>query len=191
MIQTLYPPFRKWSEVGTIWIYSDTHFGDKELAAGIPGRPDDEEHVKLINRKCGRKDTLILLGDVGDIEFAKKLRGYKVLICGNHDIGHTAYEEVFDEVYTGPVFISEKIILSHEPMDIKCAINIHGHDHAGKTQDMYHVNVCSDAVGYEPMNFNQFLKSGKMAHIQSIHRQIIDSATQRARKRESKGGVRK
>ena len=69
----------------TVWIISDPHFGDEDLRAGMPNRPSDEELVRRINAKVGRKDTLIILGDVGDIEFVKKLRGYKVLICGNHD----------------------------------------------------------------------------------------------------------
>ena len=71
----------------TTWIMSDPHFNDQDLRAGFPNRPDDEELVRRINAKVGRKDVLIVLGDVGDIEFAKKLRGYKVLICGNHDVG--------------------------------------------------------------------------------------------------------
>ena len=188
MIQALYPPFRKWSETGTVWIYSDTHFGDVELAAGIPDRPSDDEHVKLINKHCGKKDTLLLLGDVGDIEYAKKLRGYKVLICGNHDIGHTAYEDVFDEVYSGPLWIAEKLLLSHEPIQmINCAVNIHGHDHSRKTvNDPYHVNVCSDAVGYQPLNLNQFIqRSGRLAKVPSIHRQTIDRATGKRRGKDN------
>ena len=67
----------------TVWIISDTHFADEDLRAGMPGRPSDEELVRRINMKVGRKDTLIVLGDVGDIEFAKQLRGYKVLIHYN------------------------------------------------------------------------------------------------------------
>lgn len=183
MIQTLYPPFRHWSEQGTIWLYSDTHFCDTELKQGIPSRPDDETHVKLINQKCGRKDTLILLGDVGDIEFAKKLRGHKVLICGNHDAGYTGYEGVFDEVYDGPLFISTRILLSHEPIDLPFVLNIHGHDHMHKASDRYHLNVCSDIIHYTPVNFNQLLKSGILTNIPTVHRVTIDKATVRARNR--------
>ena len=45
----------------TVWIIADTHFGDEELRAGMPNRPSDEELVRRINAKVGRKDTLILL----------------------------------------------------------------------------------------------------------------------------------
>lgn len=187
MIEALYKPFQKWSEVGTIWIYSDPHFGDKELAAGIKNRPTAEEQVKMINAKVGRKDTLIILGDIGDIEYAKKLRGYKVLVCGNHDVGHTKYAEVFDEIYAGPVFIADRLVLSHEPIMLDFAFNIHGHNHSSVIQDGKHLNVCSDMIGYTPINFNQFVKSGALAKIPSIHRVTIDGATERKQKRLKKG----
>lgn len=176
----------KWA--GQTWhIISDLHFGDKELRAGFPNRPSDEELVRRINAKVGRKDVLICLGDVGDIEFAKKLRGYKILVCGNHDVGHTVYEEVFDEVYSGPLMIGEKILLSHEPVQLPWAVNFHGHDHAGaKRKGCF--NFCADVIGYEPVNLNQFLKSGIYKDIQSIHRITIDNATVRAKKRGKKLG---
>lgn len=186
MIEALYKPFQKWSEVGTIWIYSDPHFGDKELAAGVKGRPTAEEQVKMINAKVGRKDTLIILGDIGDIEYAKKLRGYKVLVCGNHDVGHTKYAEVFDEIYAGPIFIADRLVLSHEPIMLDFAFNIHGHNHSSVIQDGKHLNVCSDMIGYTPINFNQFIKSGALAKVPSIHRVTIDGATERKQKRLKK-----
>ena len=187
MIEALYKPFQKWSEVGTVWIYSDPHFGDKELAAGIKDRPTAEEQVKMINAKVGRKDTLIILGDIGDIEYAKQLRGYKVLVCGNHDVGHTKYAEVFDEIYAGPVFIADRLVLSHEPIMLDFAFNIHGHNHSSVIQDGKHLNVCSDMIGYTPINFNQFVKSGALAKVPSIHRVTIDGATERKQKRLKKG----
>ena len=187
MIEALYKPFQKWSEVGTVWIYSDPHFGDKELAAGIKDRPTAEEQVKMINAKVGRKDTLIILGDIGDIEYAKQLRGYKVLVCGNHDVGHTKYAEVFDEIYAGPVFIADRLVLSHEPIMLDFAFNIHGHKHSSVIQDGKHLNVCSDMIGYTPINFNQFVKSGALAKVPSIHRVTIDGATERKQKRLKKG----
>ena len=186
MIEALYKPFQKWSEVGTIWIYSDPHFGDKELAAGVKGRPTAEEQVKMINAKVGRKDTLIILGDIGDIEYAKKLRGYKVLVCGNHDVGHTKYAEVFDEIYAGPVFIADRLVLSHEPITLDFAFNIHGHNHSSVIQDGKHLNVCSDMIGYTPINFTQFVKSGALGKVPSIHRVTIDGATERKQKRLKK-----
>lgn len=178
----LYDCFQHWGEKNAVWVISDTHFGDKDIQKAFPNRPSDEELIKNINQKVGKTGTLLLLGDVGDIECAKQLKGYKVLICGNHDAGATNYKEIFDEVYTGALIIGEKLLLSHEPIDIPWVFDIHGHDHVG-TKRKGHLNVCADAIGYTPINFNQFLKSGASSKIQTIHRETIDKATERKKKR--------
>ena len=189
MIESLYKPFQHWSEKGTIWLYSDPHFEeDEDLLAPFPNRPSAEEQVKMINSKVGKCDTLLLLGDVGSIEWMAKVRGHKVLVKGNHDLGLSNYDEIFEEVYGGPVMISEKIILSHEPLDINWAFNIHGHTHMLTKNRPGHLCVCSDAISYIPINFNQFVKSGRLKEIETIHRSTIDMATERAHKR---GGKRK
>lgn len=193
MIAGLYDIFAHWHKQGTVWIYSDTHFNDKELGEGVAARPSAEEHLKLINSKVGKKDTLILLGDVGDVEIARKLKGYKILIAGNHDAGMSNYKEVFDEVYAGALIVGEKLILSHEPVNVPWAFNIHGHVHSGEPMsDNQHFNVCGEARKcYEPVNLNQFMKAGFMSKIQTIHRDTIDKATKRARKRGHKLGKSK
>ena len=237
-IAGLYKIFDHWHQEGTLWIFSDPHFGDDELTTGIHNRPSAAEIVQHINAKCGRKDTLICLGDIGDEGYVRKLRAQrKILIMGNHDAGRTKYERqivtkifdkeyytkdmayhavaglypgwrisigegfdlhspfeywkvtadnmLFDEVYEGPLMIAEKLILSHEPVDVPWAFNIHGHDHAGHARKN-HLNVCSDVIGYVPVNMNQFMKSGAMAHVDTIHRETIDKATERKRKRGGK-----
>lgn len=246
MLPGIYNSFQHWGEKHqTVWIYSDPHFNDDELAGGIKGRPSAEEQVKRINAKCGRRDCLIILGDVGDIEYVRQLRAeYKVLIMGNHDAGSsnykrqiikeiydqdkytkeqaiaeakgkfpnwkiTIYEEysfhspfmrwivyadnlLFDEVYEGALIVGEKLILTHEPVEVPWLFNIHGHDHAGH-QRTNHLNVCSDVIDWEPVNFTSFLKSGFGSKIQTIHRETIDNATKRKVKRGGKkiGEVRR
>ena len=237
MIESLYKPFQKWSEKGTIWIFSDPHFEDEDLVNAYDDRPSADELVRRINSKVGKCDTLICLGDVGALSYVPLLRGYKVLVMGNHDAGRTIYERqrywkrfdkdkytkaealdemkrrypnreysitrgnefnslfdywevcadnrFFDEVYEGPVLISPKLILSHEP--ISCgtwALNIHGHIHARTHKNgFYHYNVCADCHDYLPLNLNQFLKSGAFSYVVPIHRQTIDEATARCKKR--------
>ena len=232
MIKGLYKIFDHWHKEGTVFIYSDPHFNDPDLKKGIV-RPTAEELIQNINSKVGRKDTLIILGDICDIECVKKLRGYKVLIMGNHDSGASNYKRnkwtkifdresypnkeealekmkslypnckyivnegysfqapftfwkiiadnlLFDEVYAGPLMIGEKLILSHEPLDVPWAFNIHGHIHDSKHKnDKYHFNVCSDVIGHYPINMNQFMKSGALSKIESIHRTTIDKAIAR------------
>ena len=240
MLPGIYDSFQHWGEKHqTVWIYSDPHFNDDELAGGIKGRPSAEEQVKRINAKCGRRDCLIILGDVGDVEYVRQLRAeYKVFIMGNHDAGSTNYKreivkrifdkdihpdkaeiraimekefpgwairieedydfhcpfnrwiayadnKLFDEVYEGALIIGEKLILTHEPVEIPWLFNVHGHDHAGRKRQN-HLNVCSDVIGWEPVNFTSFLKSGFASKIQTIHRETIDNATKRKAKRGGK-----
>ena len=238
MLSGVYDKFQEWVR-GTVWIYSDPHFGDAELRKGIPDRPSDDELVRRINAKVGKHDTLIILGDVGNLDYIRKLRGHKILIMGNHDKGKANYqaksfiqiyskdnwtkEEVykdlkkkfpnynidyiyetyefhepfvrwtchlynnlFDEVYEGPLMIGEKIILSHEPIpNLTWAINLHGHVHdknASKLGDNYY-NFCADVINYEPVNLNKFLKNGCLSKIDSLHRKVIDKASNKKEKK--------
>lgn len=184
MIKTLYSCFQHWSENGSIYLVSDTHFKDldrKYMGYFI----SNEDQYYIINNICHKNDTLIHLGDVGDLSYIDKLKCYKVLIMGNHDQSIEKYKKHFNEVYSGPLWISEKLILSHEPINITTninnepiAFNIHGHDHNNKIyKDEYHLNIAQNIFGYIPLNLNQFIKSGKLKQIKSIHRMIIDNAT--------------
>lgn len=177
----------EWKDLQTCWIISDTHFGEDDLKSGFFNRPSDDDLIKLINSKVGKKDLLIILGDCGDIEYIKKLKGYKVLVAGNHDKGMNNYKDIFKMVFSGPVMIGEKLILSHEPVDIPWAFNIHGHIHDLRHKnDDHHFNVCAEAINYTPVNINQWMKQGHLSRIETIHRDTIDRATERSRKREAK-----
>lgn len=182
MYKFLYDSFaeRWYREGGTIYFYSDPHFADEEMVHLRKNYIGDEEQVKSINRICGKKDTLIILGDVGDIEYVKRLRAaYKVLIMGNHDVGASKYRGVFDEVYEGMVFISPKLVLSHEPVNVPFAFNIHGHDHSGELAGPTHMNLCAERTGYKPLSLKAICTSGFLKNIPDIHRAAIDKASHR------------
>ena len=179
MIEGLYKPFQNWGKDGAAWVIADTHFGEDDLRAAYRRRPDPETFVKTINSKVGKKGTLILLGDVGDLEYAQRLKGYKILVCGNHDQGASMYEDVFDEVYAGPIIISPRLILSHEPVCFPYMYNVHGHNHNGPLCTYGHMNVCADVIGYSPIHFNTLVKSGKLKECENIHRITIDRATEK------------
>ena len=239
----LYPCFKHWLEFNNIFLLSDPHFNDPEMIHLRKNYISDEEQVKRINAKVGKKDLLICLGDVGDISFVSKLRaGYKVLIKGNHDdkgdsyykrvrnevktldsskltdedkeklkhrtfqCGGTNYgydperemlEEIatriqttriednhlFDEVYSGPVWIAEKILLSHEPIDIPYAFNIHGHDHANWFDNGHHLNLCAEHIDYTPVSLIKLIKDGTFSKVDDIHRMTIDRATEKKLKK--------
>ena len=189
MIDSLYAPFQHWSEKNAIWIISDLHLGeDKDLRIAYPRRPEPEIIIKNINQKVGKNGTLIICGDAGLPEYVSQLKGYKILIKGNHEPGLANFKNVFDEVYEGCLIIHPHIILSHEPVTFPYAFNIHGHNHSGPFYVYGHMNVCADVINYSPINFNSFLKSGRLKECIDIHRETIDTATIRARKRGHKYG---
>ena len=247
MLPQLYENFQRWSDGGTVWLYSDPHFDDADCKAISTEWPSPEEQIAKINKKVHKGDTLIILGDIGNSEYIKRIKvGYKVLIAGNHDLGLTNYKKtithetreivvkytieeqyekdiiimrksfykylcekypyakisiqeryefhspfhffdatiddnLFDEVYGGPLFIGEKILLSHEPIDIPFALNIHGHTHARVGYGLYdlnHFNVCSNTVGFEPQNLSEIIKAGFLKRVETIHRLTIDKANE-------------
>jgi calcineurin-like phosphoesterase family protein len=169
-IKHLYHSFKHWYRGGTIFFYSDPHFSDAE-ANGFRANPiTDEEQVKSINSVMGKKDTIIILGDIGNPEFLKQIKGYKVLLLGNHDKGASFYKDYVDEVFEGPLMISHKILLTHEPVDFKYAYNIHGHDHSKTTfQDNKHLNICAEHINYKPIKLKEIVISGKLSKIPDIH----------------------
>ena len=229
MIGNLYPIFQHWSKRGSVYLISDTHFDDNDRK--IMGYTISEnEQIAILKKKVHKNDTLIHLGDVGNIDYIKQLKCYKVLIMGNHDQSKTKYEQkytiidldnltdeeiklkerrheidywnydfhapfkrgyknnnLFNEIYTGPLWISQKLVLSHEPLFIDLGItnqpiafNIHGHDHAGKFyNDNYHLNICQNVFGYEPLDLKVFIKKGFLNTVSSIHRATIDYQTEK------------
>ena len=196
MYKGLYDCFKHWYHGGQVYFYADPHFGDAEMSQlrGVT----DEEQLKNINAKVGKNDTIVILGDVGDVNWVAKIRGYKVLIKGNHDAGASNYKRViynvwnddfdqlerrdnhlFNEVYEGALMISNKVILSHEPIDFDWALNIHGHDHAGLRWDDYHYNVCAESINYVPISLQSIIEAGYLTYSPDIHRYTIDRATDR------------
>ena len=254
MLPQLYKKFQDWSAKGSVWIYSDPHFGDSDCKFMDPNWIIPEEQLKKINDKVKKDDTLILLGDIGNLEYIKRIKaGYKILVSGNHDVGLTNYKKtvtheikeifaecvdeekykidvaierksfhkylyekypyakiniqeryefhspfhffdatidnnLFNEVYGGPLFISDKILLSHEPIDIPFGLNIHGHVHdglGGLSKDNSKYNVCSNCINYEPQNLSEIIKSGCLKNRDTIHRLTIDKATEKKKQLES------
>ena len=70
----LYPCFNKWLEFNNIWLLSDPHFNDPEMVHLRKNYISDDEQVKRINSKVGKKDLLICLGDCGDLSFVSQLK---------------------------------------------------------------------------------------------------------------------
>jgi calcineurin-like phosphoesterase family protein len=192
-----------------VWLYSDPHFGDFESYTfrGLNTDKTKEEldkfQVDRINRVVGKNDTIIFLGDIGDPSPLKKIKGHKILITGNHDRGAAFYKDYFEEIYTGCLTISDRIILSHEPIE-NCPpflFNIHGHDHNGtdfkeyvfrdcdavstekltlnalaatKQYKLNRFNVCAEWINYTPVSLKYIINSGVLSNIPTIHRDYLD-----------------
>lgn len=175
MIDSLYDCFKHWSEHGSVWLYSDPHFDDEDCKLMDPNWVEPEVQIENINKKVYKNDTLVFLGDMGNPEWLSKLKCKNlVLISGNHDDALGRYRKYFKEVYTGPVLISPKIMLSHEPIYLPFVLNIHGHDHSQWWDKPNHINICSNVVGYTPINLKKIIQSGGMSKIKDIHRFVID-----------------
>ena len=92
---------------------------------------------------------------------------------------------LFDEIYTGPLFIADRILLSHEPiygLEEFC-LNIHGHVHNGvhKEYNMLsnsytHINMASDVCDFTPIDLGKEIKNGLISNIPNYHRITIDNA---------------
>lgn len=178
MIPTLYEPFRHWSEGGSVFILSDLHFDDEDNKLMDAGWITPAEQVAIINSIVCKNDTFVCLGDVGNPRYIPMIKAKKkVLILGNHDT-RGAYKDLFDEIYTGPLFIADKILLSHEPIyGLSWCLNIHGHDHSNMEsyrEDCKHINLAANICKYTPVSLGKLIKSGILADIESIHRKAID-----------------
>lgn len=179
MIKSLYPIFQKWSATGSVYIISDTHFDDSDCKLMDPNWITPQEHMEIIKQDVRKGDTLIHLGDVGNPDYLDELKCYKVLITGNHDVLSKVASH-FDEVYTGPLFIADRLILSHEPIQglESFAMNIHGHDHASNYRPN-HINLASNVYHFRVFNLGASIKGGLLSRIENYHRKTIDEATEK------------
>lgn len=191
MIATLYEPFRHWSEGGSVYILSDLHFDDENCKLMNPDWVSPKEQIEIINKTVMKNDTFVCLGDVGNPEYLKEIKAKKkILLTGNHDV-KALYKEYFDEIYTGPIFIAEKILLSHEPIHgLSWCLNIHGHDHNQNepyADGCKYLNLSANVCGYTPFNLGKAIKEGLLSDIPSLHRMTIDGAIERKSKNETTG----
>ena len=119
-------------------------------------------------KKLHKDDTFYFLGDFGRptsdtfyelLYLFKTARCHKVAIRGNHDheTETAQLKQLFDEVYDYPIYISNRLILSHRPhveMDTS-VLNISGHLH-GSTLNLPNYMCASLHVnGYKPITSQQ------------------------------------
>lgn len=160
-----------------VWFYADPHFGHKNVIryCNRPFNNISDMNTQLIknyNKLVSNNDVVYILGDLSFLnttstaEIVKALKGYKILIKGNHDLkSNTAYRKMgFIEVYNRPVLFSTQYILSHEPIiddlyDKSGFINIYGHLH-NNTINNSNMKFCVsvEMTDYKPISFEDIKK---------------------------------
>lgn len=154
-----------------IYFISDLHFGHKGIIEyeKRPFKDVNDMNMQIINnwnKTVKKQDKVFVLGDVSFYNKDKtkaiinSLKGYKVLILGNHDRDRSLswwQEAGFDEVIRYPIIFEEKIILSHEPQINNNIpfINIHGHIHGEQVRiSDSHYNVSVECINYTPVRYD-------------------------------------
>jgi calcineurin-like phosphoesterase family protein len=119
------------------------------------------------SQKWAPGSTFWNLGDWGDTNYLwviNLLRDAGItcnFIYGNHDSREdiNLFKQYFDNVYEYPIFISQKLVLSHFPVAVYYdTINVHGHTHSSDLQDINHVNANIHVADYKPIS-EQYLAS--------------------------------
>lgn len=168
-----------------VYIISDTHFNHKNIIdyCNRPFKDIDEMNNTIINNwnEAVKEDDIVyhlgdfFLGSKFDLkDIVDKLNGTIYLIRGNHDrLTVKSYEDCGIVVLkNAPIIMDDyKIMLSHRPLPnsmIKDGyINIHGHLHQKKLEDIYdnaffdknkHINVSCDMLNYKPISLEEILK---------------------------------
>ena len=115
----------------------------------------------------------------------------KDLLMSEHELDNHVIcdNKLFDEVYSGPLMISDKIILSHEPI-IPCPdylVNLCGHvhdkSHKFKIDNHQYYNFCAEAIDYKPVSLGELIKDGLLSKVKDIHRVTVDGAIVRKKHR--------
>ena len=185
MIKSLYKSYQRWTATGSLYFFSDPHFDDPDAHYMNLDWITPEEQIKIINNTVTRNDYLVLLGDIGNEKRLAEIKcKHIILLTGNHDRGCAIYEPYCEEVYDGPLFIADRILLSHEPINglENMCVNIHGHCHNsehGMFGDIGHVNVAADVCGWKPYSLKDMIIKDKiLVNAINYHRYTIDRATE-------------
>ena len=155
---------------------SDFHFNHFNGSRGIitferfQFKTIEEHDQYLINtitnwsKHWAEGSTFWYLGDWGNTDFLWVMdlllnAGVKCyFIYGNHDslADKKKFENFFDAVYEYPVYISQKLVLSHFPVaTYNDTINVHGHLHSSRIQDINHINANIHVANYQPISEKQ------------------------------------
>lgn len=147
---------------------SDWHIGEESIIEWERTQfYSIEEHnlaifkfVQNLVEKIKPGDNFYMLGDYGDtdrlwyIEELTRAGAHTIFIAGNHDklADKEKFEKYFDEVYWHPIYLSERIIVSHFPQAVwEGQISVHGHVHNGYIANSAYINCNIHYNNYKPI----------------------------------------
>lgn len=151
-------------------ITSDSHFGhDNILNFERDGifKTIEEHDEAILNiwtkamKNMKAEDTFYFLGDFGWVEeeyfqvVADAVKDFpckKVMVIGNHDSQKVKPHmyKIFNEVHDYPIWISNRICLSHFPVAVyEDTVNVHGHLHGSHLRDPQHICASVHVAGYK------------------------------------------
>jgi calcineurin-like phosphoesterase family protein len=154
------------------YFISDLHFGHDYNGRGIitferTNFKSIEEHdgylrtmISNLCRKLKPSDEVWNLGDFGcldqldTVDWIKETGAKAYFIYGNHDQKNDLpqFEKYFDQVFLYPIFLSQKLVVSHFPVAVyPDSINICGHLHGAKLRDINHVCASVHVANYHPI----------------------------------------
>lgn len=155
------------------YFISDLHFGHYYNGRGIITFERTqfntiEEHdyficnmLKTFCQKLKPGDEVWNLGDFGSLtklyttDWIKATGAKAYFLYGNHDMQSdlSQFEHYFDQVFLYPVYLSQKLVVSHYPVAVwPDSINICGHLHGAKLQDINHVCASIHVANYQPIS---------------------------------------
>ena len=150
------------------YFISDLHMGHLDI---IDFERTDfstiEEHdnyianfMNSLSKKLKPGDEVWNLGDYGLVDYLyftdwiRQAGAKAYYMYGNHDRQSDLpiFEKYFDQVFLYPVFLSQKLVVSHFPVAVyPDTINVHGHCHQSKLKDINHVCVSIHVINYQPL----------------------------------------
>jgi calcineurin-like phosphoesterase family protein len=160
-----------------VFYTADTHFGE-ERALTLSRRPFanvsemDNTMVRRWNRLVQPDDTVYHLGDFGDPNTARRLKGHIIFLLGNYEREAIAQGEItlvslrgyFSQVIEEPVLLhtlegtGEQIALVHEPSHRRKELfNLFGHIHQLQMVKRNGLNVGVDCHNFTPVSLETVL----------------------------------
>ena len=159
------------------YFISDLHFGHYWNGRGIINFERTqfktiEEHdgyieavISKLCRKLKPGDEVWNLGDFGNLEseyletvnWIKDTGAKAYFVYGNHDAQSDLFqfEKYFDQVFLYPVYLSQKLVVSHYPVAVWYdSINVCGHLHSAKLQTSNYICASIHVANYQPITDN-------------------------------------